>query len=52
MEVQDDLMDWFGDYLVEVVGLLVVGKLKLLVDDVLIEKIQCDDSELYLMLFK
>lgn len=52
MEVQDDLMDRFGDYPVEVAGLLAVGKLKLLADDALIEKIQRDDSELHLTLSK
>jgi transcription-repair coupling factor (superfamily II helicase) len=50
LEVQDDLMDRFGDYPVEVAGLLAVGKLKMLADDALIEKIQREDSDLQLTL--
>ncbi|CAM3064441.1 transcription-repair coupling factor [Lactiplantibacillus plajomi] len=52
LEVQDDLMDRFGDYPQEVASLLAVGKLKMLADDALIEKIQRDDDNLNLTLSK
>ena len=52
LEVQADLIDRFGDYPTEVAGLLAVGKLKLLSDDALIEKIQRLDSDLHLTLSK
>ncbi|MFC6293804.1 transcription-repair coupling factor [Lactiplantibacillus daoliensis] len=52
LEVQADLIDRFGDYPAEVAGLLAVGKLKLLADEALIEKIQRLDSDLHLTLSK
>ena len=52
MEVQDDLMDRFGDYPDEVASLLAVGKLKMLADNALIEKIQRTDGDLHLTLSK
>ncbi|MFD1420443.1 transcription-repair coupling factor [Lactiplantibacillus songbeiensis] len=52
LEVQADLIDRFGDYPSEVAGLLAVGKLKMLADDALIEKIQRTDSDLHLTLSK
>jgi len=52
LEVQDDLMDRFGAYPVEVAGLLAVGQLKRLADDALIEKIKRDDQDLQLTLSK
>ncbi len=52
LEVQDDLMDRFGEYPEEVAGLLAVGRLKMLSDDALIEKIQRSDSDLNLTLSK
>ncbi|VDG31546.1 transcription-repair coupling factor [Lactobacillus plantarum JDM1] [Lactiplantibacillus mudanjiangensis] len=52
LEVQADLIDRFGDYPTEVAGLLAVGKLKLLADNALIEKIQRHDDELALTLSK
>ncbi|WP_047998866.1 transcription-repair coupling factor [Lactiplantibacillus herbarum] len=52
LEVQDDLMDRFGEYPVEVAGLLAVGQLKRLADDALIEKIKRDDQDLQLTLSK
>ncbi|AVK61845.1 transcription-repair coupling factor [Lactobacillus sp. CBA3605] len=50
LEVQADLIDRFGDYPTEVAGLLAVGKLKMLADDALIEKIQRVDNDLQLTL--
>ncbi|ETY75300.1 transcription-repair coupling factor [Lactiplantibacillus fabifermentans] len=52
LEVEGDLIDRFGDYPVEVAGLLAVGKLKMLADDALIEKIRRSDDELNLTLSK
>ncbi|AVK64410.1 transcription-repair coupling factor [Lactobacillus sp. CBA3606] len=50
LEVQADLIDRFGDYPTEVAGLLAVGKLKMLADEALIEKIQRVDNDLQLTL--
>lgn len=52
LEVQADLIDRFGDYPEEVASLLAVGKLKMLADDALIEKIQRTDDNLHLTLSK
>lgn len=40
VEIQEDLIDRFGEYPVEVTNLLAIGQIKMLADEALIEKIQ------------
>lgn len=52
VEIQEDLIDRFGDYPLEVTNLLAIGQIKMLADQTLIEKIQRHDDDIMVTLSK
>ncbi|AMV60166.1 Transcription-repair coupling factor [Pediococcus damnosus] len=50
VEIQEDLIDRFGEYPIEVTNLLAIGQLKMLADEALIEKIQRHDDAIQVTL--
>ncbi|WP_412988800.1 transcription-repair coupling factor [Pediococcus siamensis] len=52
VEIQEDLIDRFGEYPQEVTNLLAVGQLKMLADQALVEKIQRQDDAIMVTLSK
>jgi transcription-repair coupling factor (superfamily II helicase) len=50
VEIQEDLIDRFGEYPIEVTNLLAVGQIKMLADEALIEKIQRQKDDIFVTL--